>query len=83
MSGDTKKTPDTLLVNIINEMTPEAVGNLKRMIELGKKPDGRKLSRQEKEACMEAIVCWEAKHLERTQRSGYIEQRCAKKASIQ
>ena len=79
MSGNAEKTSDTPLVKIINGMTPEAIGNLKRMIELGKKPDGRKLSRREKEACMEAIVCWEAQHLERTRRSGYIEQRCAKK----
>ena len=64
---------------LIDKLTAETVNNLKRMVELGKKPDGQKLSNQDLESCMAAILLWEEKHLSESERSGYISQQCKSK----
>jgi len=69
------------LIDIAEQLTQEAIDNLKRMIELGKKPDGQKLSNEDRQSCMEVVILWEAKHLSETERSGYIAQQCKIKNS--
>ncbi len=58
---------------LINSMTPEIHGNLKRAIEIGKWPDGAMLTQQQKESCMEAVITYEGKFLDENQRVGYID----------
>lgn len=47
--------------------------NLKRALELGRWPDGRRLEPKQREICMDAVLNWEAVNLPPEQRSGYIE----------
>jgi len=75
-------TETSSLMQLVNQMTIESVLNLRKMIELGKKPDGQRLSKQERESCLEALLLWEANHLPEHQRSGYIEQSCKNKKEL-
>ena len=58
---------------VINTMTPEIYGNMKTAIEIGKWPDGRKLTSEQRELCLQAIIAYEAKHIPETERTGYID----------
>lgn len=58
---------------ILSALTPEIVANLKRAVELGKWPDGRRLSDEQRETCMQAVLVWEMKHLPEEERTGYID----------
>lgn len=67
------------LNDLVNSLTPEAIQNLNRMIELGKKPDGQRLSSEDRQSCIEVVLLWEARHLPEIERSGYIDQQCKSK----
>jgi uncharacterized protein YeaC (DUF1315 family) len=58
--------------DILNAITPEVYENLKRAIELGKWADGRVLSKDQKESCMQAVIAFELKHLPAEERTGYV-----------
>lgn len=57
---------------LINNITPDIYRSLKRAIELGKWPDGRVLTQQQKELCMEAVINYEHHHVAETERVGFI-----------
>jgi uncharacterized protein len=67
------------LDDIIEMMTPEVHMNLKTAVELGKWPDGKKLSAAQLEHCLQAIIAYEQKHLPEDQRVGYIDRSGLKK----
>lgn len=46
---------------------------LRRAIELGKFPDGRRLTDEQRELCMEAVLAWEMRNLPPEQHTGYID----------
>jgi uncharacterized protein YeaC (DUF1315 family) len=54
-------------------LNPEVVANLRTAVELGKWPNGERLSREQRETCMQAVLAWEVKHLPEHQRTGYID----------
>lgn len=58
---------------LIKHITPEVYRSLKQSLELGKWPDGRKLSQQQKEATMEAIIAYEFRNVAEQERVGYLE----------
>ncbi|MED5390117.1 MAG: DUF1315 family protein [Pseudomonadota bacterium] len=62
--------------DLIATMTPEICDNMRRAIETGKWADGRPLTREQRETCLQAVIAWEAKNLPEEQRSGYMEQQC-------
>lgn len=62
--------------DLIASMTPEICDNMRRAVELGKWPDGRVLSKEQREMCMQAVLAWETKNLPEEQRTGYMEQAC-------
>jgi hypothetical protein len=62
------------LDELITNLTPEMHQQLKRAIELGKWPDGRKLSAEDKEVCMQAVISYEMKHVPEDQRVGFIDE---------
>lgn len=62
--------------DLIATMTPEICDNMRRAVELGKWPDGRTLSKEQRELCMQAVLAWEAKNLPEEDRTGYMEQAC-------
>lgn len=48
---------------ILASLTPEVVDKFRMAIELGKWPDGRKLTAEQRETCMQAVMVWEHEHL--------------------
>lgn len=58
---------------IIDAMTPEIYQNLKRAVEIGKWPDGRALTAEQRELSMQAVIVYEAKFVEEKERTGYID----------
>lgn len=60
---------------LIAGITPEIHANLKRAVELGRWADGKRLSREQVELCLQAIIVYEAKALPETERTGYVERR--------
>ena len=60
------------LDELLKQITPEVFENLKRAVELGKWGNGERLSVEQRENCMQAIIAYELKHLPPEERSGYI-----------
>ena len=58
---------------LVNSLTPEVVDNFKRAIELGRWPDGRKLTDEQREHCMQAIIHWDLAHVSAPERTGSID----------
>lgn len=66
---------------LIQNMTPEIHQSLKRAIELGKWPTGQKLSAEQRDTCMRAVIAYDQKHLPVNQHTGYIDR--TKKDGVQ
>lgn len=65
----------------IANITPEIYANLKLAVEIGKWPDGRKLTLEQKELSLQALIAWEIKNLPEDQRIGYMgPQECSSKS---
>ncbi len=64
---------------ILAALTPEIVARFKTAIEIGKWPDGRLLSPEQRETCMQAVLAWEHAHLPEEERTGYIDRGTKKK----
>lgn len=58
---------------LIQAMTPEMHQSLKRAIELGKWPDGRKLTAEQSDICMRAVIAYDQEHKPENERVGYID----------
>lgn len=56
----------------IENITPEIYENLKQAVELGKWANGNKLTPEQRELCMQAMIAWEDKNLPEEQRTGYM-----------
>jgi len=50
--------------DLLTSLTPEVYTSLKSAVELGKWPDGRVLTQQQREQCLEAVIAYEYQHLE-------------------
>ena len=63
-------------MNTVNELveslTPSMVSDLKQAIELGKFPDGRVVSSDQKELMIEATILYDALKLPEEERTGFI-----------
>ncbi len=60
------------LKQLLNAITPEIYENLKAAVELGKWADGNKLTSDQRQLCMQAVIAYEHKHLPAEQHTGYI-----------
>ena len=58
---------------MIDSMSPEIYRSLKRAVEVGKWPDGQRLTREQRENALQAIIAWGERHLSETERVGYID----------
>lgn len=56
----------------IENITPQIYQSLKLAVEIGKWPDGRKLSQEQKELSMQALIAWELQNLPEEQHTGYM-----------
>lgn len=57
---------------LLSSLTPEIYQSLRRAVELGKWPDGNKLSVEQRQLCMEAVIAYEKRNLPPEEHSGYI-----------
>jgi len=62
-------------LQLIETMTPEFYQSLMRSVELGKWPDGKVLTAEQRENAMQAIIAWGERHLAEQDRVGYIEKK--------
>ncbi len=58
---------------LLSSLTPDIYHSLKRAVELGKWPDGNRLSAEQRQLCMQAMIAYEQKYLPPEQHTGYIE----------
>lgn len=58
---------------LIGTITPEIHLSLKRAVEIGRWPDGRKLTPEQRELSLQAVIAYEAKHLDERERVGFID----------
>lgn len=63
-------------VEMIENITPEIYHSLKLAVEIGKWADGRKLTQEQKELTLQAMIAWELNNLPEEERTGYVEQEC-------
>ena len=61
------------LERILELVSPEVHAGLQRAVEIGKWDDGTPLTREQRELCLQAVIAWEARHLENEARTGYID----------
>ncbi|MBM3106875.1 DUF1315 family protein [Pseudomonas sp. P66] len=67
---------------MIENITPEIYASLKQAVELGKWADGRKLTTEQKELSLQAVIAWEMQNLPEDQRTGYMgAQECGSKSA--
>ena len=69
--------------DLIASMTRETWENMRQAVELGRWADGRTLSKEQRELCMQAVIAWELKHVPEQERTGYMEQACKSSAEPQ
>jgi hypothetical protein len=62
---------------LIQAMTPDMYRNMKASLELSRWPDGRKMEKDQKPLCMEALIRYEnTTDMPADQRIGYMEAAC-------
>ena len=68
---------------LIQRLDPTVYQNLRRAIELGKWPDGRRVTDEQRRTCLEAVIYYEQTHnIPEQDRVGYIERNnCGSDAS--
>ena len=59
----------------IENMSPEVYQRLVRAIELGRWPDGKVLTPEQRAHAMQAVIAWGELHLPAQERVGYIEKK--------
>ena len=60
-------------LKLIENMTPEIYRSLKRSVEIGKWPDGRPVTPQQRSDALQAVIAWGKLHLPENERVGYID----------
>lgn len=68
-------------VEMIENITPDIYESLKLAVEIGKWSDGRKLSQEQRELSLQALIAWEVQNVPEEQRTGYMgPQECSSKS---
>ena len=57
---------------MIKTMTPEIYQNLKTAVELGKWPNGQKLTPEQRQTCLQAVIAYDQLHKPEEERVGFI-----------
>ena len=58
---------------LVAGMTPEIHQSLKTAVELGKWPNGDRLSAEQREHCLQAVIAWDQLHLPEAERTAFID----------
>lgn len=67
---------------LIDSVTPEIYQNLKQAIEIGKWPDGRQLTLEQKEHTLQAVIAYEHQHVCEQERVGFIDRGRKKEGEV-
>lgn len=67
---------------MIGAMSPEVYESLKQAVELGKWPNGVRLTKEQSELCLQAVITYDYKNKPEESRVGYID-RGAKQAKFE
>lgn len=59
--------------DLLAALTPERYEVLKKSVELGKWPDGRLLSNEERESALQVLIAFDIRHKPLDQRIGYVD----------
>lgn len=59
--------------DMIDNMSPEVYASLKQAVELGKWPNGVRLTPEQKELSLQAVITYDYTNKESTERVGYID----------
>lgn len=59
--------------DLVKQLTPELYATFKRSLERGSWPDGRKMTAEQRENCLQAIIAYDELHRPEQDRVGYIE----------
>ena len=62
-------------LELIETMSPEVYRSLLRSVELGRWPDGKAVTPEQRENAMQAIIAWGELHLQEEERVGFISPR--------
>ncbi|MCE0463230.1 MULTISPECIES: YeaC family protein [Pseudomonas] len=66
---------------MIKNITPDIYRSLKLAVEIGKWADGNKLTAEQRELSLQAMIAWEIQNLPEEERTGYMgPQECQSKA---
>ena len=65
-------TPDSF-AELLSSITPEVHSKLKQAIELGRWENGERLSKEQVELCMQAVIAYDEIHLSEEEKVGYID----------
>lgn len=57
----------------VKTLDAETVTAFRLAIEIGKWPNGVRLTQEQREMCMQAVIAWEHEHLSENERTGYID----------
>lgn len=58
---------------LIQSMTPDMHASLKRAVELGKWPNGQRLTPEQKDICLRAVIAYDQKNVAPEEQVGYID----------
>jgi uncharacterized protein YeaC (DUF1315 family) len=73
----------TNFAEVASNITAEVYASFKLAVEIGKWPDGRKLTQEQKELCLQAMIAFEQLHLPEEQRTGYMGPQACKSKSME
>ncbi len=59
--------------DLVEQITPELYASFKRALELGRWPDGREMTAEQRSHCMDAVIAYDQLHHSEEQRVGYID----------
>ncbi|WP_111641902.1 YeaC family protein [Marinimicrobium alkaliphilum] len=57
---------------LLASITPDIYRRLRDAVALGKWPDGKPLTDEQKQTCIQAVITWEHQHLPPEEHTGYI-----------
>lgn len=64
--------PDNLKA-LLDKLSPEVYEALKLAVELGKWQNGVRLTREQRETCLQAVIYYDGRHKPQQERVGYIQ----------
>lgn len=58
--------------DLISNITPQVLDNLKRAVEIGRWPNGQVVTQEQRENCLQAIIAYEQFNVPTEERTGYV-----------